>query len=479
MIRARRGPVLVCSAVIVATAALLPIGGHQWGPTPSYLPAVLAAVTCLDLLSVWLLLGEYRDSGDRRMLVTGSAYLGSLLVMVAYAAAFPGVVSNDPPLAITPSVAPYLYLGWHAGFPLVLGMAWLPWGRLGRIDKLVDRTGVLRRVVAIVGALAATYIALIVGFAHHLPVLIHGLNTSAMSRITAPIALPLVVASLAVCGYGIRNRHGVAERWAFVAITVCLCDLSLTYASHSRFSVGWYAGRTMTVISAAVVLVALLASFRRVKVTAETLAARDALTGLPNRRAGYDALAALIERASRMHSALAIVVVDLDKFKKINDRFGHAAGDAALCSAGDTMSQSLRGTDLIARTGGEEFLVLLPDADGGGARLTAERMRQALSLTTVPVIGAPVTASFGIATWRPGDTSVDAFVQRSDQAMYVAKAAGRDRVHLWEAHDGQAAAQASAAADLIDAGTAMRSADPHLLAADLDHIAARQLPAPA
>jgi diguanylate cyclase (GGDEF)-like protein len=427
--------VLVCAVVLVATVALIPIGGYRFGPTLSFLPAILAAVACFDVMSVWLLLGEYLDSGERRMLVMAVAYLWSLLVMAGYAMAFPGVFSNHPPLATAASVAPYLYIGWHAGFPVLLGAAWAPWRPIAVTDRVTSRARVLGGAVTVTTAAAVAYVGGCVGFIHHLPPLIHGLDITAMTKLTAPITVPLVLVSLAVCGYGIRGRGGVAERWTFVAILVCLCDLILTYASHYRFSLGWYAGRSLTLIAAAMVLVAMLASFRRLKRRAETLAAHDPLTELPNRRAAYDTLAAMLERAERMNTSLSVVIGDLDHFKDINDLHGHAGGDAALRAAAAAMALSLRGTDMIARIGGEEFLILLPDADATGAHLSAERIRLALRNTDMPALLSPVTASFGVATRQPSDTTVDKLVQRADQAMYTAKALGRDRVHSWQPAD--------------------------------------------
>lgn len=441
--RAQRAPAIVCAVALAVTVALVPVGAHQLGSTPSYVPAILAAVACFDVMSVWLLIGEYLDSGERRMLVMAAAYLWSLLVMTGYAMAFPGVFAAHPPLAVAPSVAPYLYVGWHTGFPTLLGAAWVPWRPIAAFDRPGSRAAMLRGVMAGAALVALTYVATCVDLIHHLPILINGLDTTAMARLTAPIALPLVLGSLVICGFGIRRRGGAAVRWTFVAILVCVCDLSLTYSSRYRFSVGWYAGRTMTVTAAAVVLVAMLASFRRLKGQAEAMAASDALTGLPNRRAAYDALTAFLERAVRMNTSLAVVAVDLDDFKQINDRHGHAAGDEALRTAATTMRNALRATDMIARVGGEEFLILLPDADADAAHLTADRLRVSLVDTVVPMLGSPVTASFGVAARLPGETTVDVLVKRADQAMYAAKVLGRNRVRTWSAADAKSAATAN------------------------------------
>ncbi len=422
----RRSTGIVSSIAVLVTLLVLPLGSHQLGATTSFVPAVLAAVACFDIMSVWLLAGEYLDSGDRRMLGMSLAYLWSLLVMGGYALAFPGVVSSHPPLAVTASVAPYLYIGWHAGFPVLLGLAWGPWAFLERTEQR-RRSTVLICAVTAMSAAALISVAGCVLYARQLPVLIQGLDTTGMAKVTAPVALPLVVASLLICARAVRGRSG-PERWSSVAILVCLCDLVLTYSSRYRYSVGWYTGRTLTVMASAIVLLAMLASFRRLKATAEFNAAYDALTGLANRRSAYDSLAAMLARARRTRTTLSVVMFDLDRFKQINDGYGHAVGDEVLRSVAATLRETVRDTDTCARVGGEEFVVLLPDAGLRDAELVAERVRAQLRARRIEAIGASVTASFGVAELQPTDAAAESLLHRADQAMYRAKALGRDQV---------------------------------------------------
>ena len=114
---------------MLVTALLLPVGATRLEATTSFVPALISVVSCFDLLSVYLLVGAYRDRGELRHLVMALAYAWSLVTMTGYALAFPGAVSPDPPLASSPSTAPYLYLLWHCGFPVVVGLAWAPWPR--------------------------------------------------------------------------------------------------------------------------------------------------------------------------------------------------------------------------------------------------------------------------------------------------------------------------------------------------------------
>ncbi len=156
---------------------------------------------------------------------------------------------------------------------------------------------------------------------------------------------------------------------------------------------------------------------------------RDPLTGLPNRRAFDEDLAREASRAARTGAPLAVVVLDLDRFKAVNDAHGHAAGDAVLRAVASRASAAIRAGDLLARLGGEEFGILLPEADLARAVDVAERIRITLAALPVETAGAAlaVTASLGCAALAPGEAP-DALVARADSRLYEAKGAGRNRV---------------------------------------------------
>ncbi|MDR9390737.1 MAG: GGDEF domain-containing protein [Trueperaceae bacterium] len=162
----------------------------------------------------------------------------------------------------------------------------------------------------------------------------------------------------------------------------------------------------------------------------ERLATLDPLTGLPNARS-FDASAeAALARAERAGEPLSVLLMDLDHFKTVNDRFGHAAGDAVLAHVAGLLRAGARTGDVPARLGGEEFVVLLPDIDPAGARRVAERLLATLREARVEVEGSEVavTASVGVAAWRPGEANLSPALRRADRAMYRAKDAGRDGV---------------------------------------------------
>ncbi len=157
-----------------------------------------------------------------------------------------------------------------------------------------------------------------------------------------------------------------------------------------------------------------------------TLAATDVLTGLPNRRAMLDTLVQGLDSSRRADLPLAIALVDVDHFKDVNDQHGHAVGDAVLIRLGELMRTQLRGTDTLARWGGEEFLICAPGTPPAAAREVAERVRAAVADSSMPH-GRPLSVSLGVAVCRPDD-DVDSLLLRADRALYRAKSEGRDRV---------------------------------------------------
>jgi diguanylate cyclase (GGDEF)-like protein len=248
-----------------------------------------------------------------------------------------------------------------------------------------------------------------------------------MTVVTAPVVLPLVTAALAVTWRGVRHRTG-PERWAVVAVLVCLCDLVLTYFSRTRYSLGWYCGRSLTLVSTGVVLLAMLAGFRKLKAQAERDAAIDPLTGLANRRTVFPAVEKMVARCHRSAADLSVLGLDLDLFKQVNDRYGHDAGDRVLAEVGRLLTWTCHQGDVVARVGGEEFLVLLPDTGERAARETAELIRGAVAAMTVPGVDQHLTMSIGVSAWHRGDTTAATLLRRVDDALYRAKADGRDRV---------------------------------------------------
>lgn len=162
---------------------------------------------------------------------------------------------------------------------------------------------------------------------------------------------------------------------------------------------------------------------------ATRLAHTDTLTGLPNRRAAMAALDRAIVTARNCRGELGLILFDIDHFKQVNDRHGHAAGDRVLAEIGRIVARATRDGQLAARIGGEEFLMIVPGAPELATRGAAERLRLAIEAGTALASAPQVTVSVGQAMLGPGDTSLTLFA-RADEALYAAKRAGRNRVAL-------------------------------------------------
>lgn len=171
----------------------------------------------------------------------------------------------------------------------------------------------------------------------------------------------------------------------------------------------------------------------------QDLASHDALTGVMNARAYYAACNRQLLVSQRSNKPFAVLFIDLDHFKRINDSHGHAAGDAVLRIVAAVLQQGIRRSDLLGRIGGEEFSVFLPETDLAGATQLAEKLRAAVQASQ-PDIGAAgsitVTASLGVATSDGTQASFQAIQEQADAAMYQAKQAGRNRVSVLAAASG-------------------------------------------
>jgi diguanylate cyclase (GGDEF)-like protein len=177
-----------------------------------------------------------------------------------------------------------------------------------------------------------------------------------------------------------------------------------------------------------VLLLVLADDDRRILLRATT----DPLTGLANRAAFLERARLEVQRAERSGRPLAIALLDLDRFKSVNDRYGHPAGDKVLVGAATAISRTIRGIDLAARWGGEEFAVLLVDADESTAGTAVERIREAVAASGPPRVPVAVTASAGIAVHHGlfERSTVEGLLRRADTALYAAKKKGRNRAEF-------------------------------------------------
>ena len=159
----------------------------------------------------------------------------------------------------------------------------------------------------------------------------------------------------------------------------------------------------------------------------------DYLTGLANRRAFFEAAEQELTRSLTVPRPTAVIAIDADHFKAVNDRYGHPGGDAVLQHLAAILGETFREVDVVARIGGEEFAVLLPSTDLPRAAVVAERLRSAVASQVVHFDGHRIqyTVSAGVASVADGEGGIDLLLKRADQALYAAKRLGRNRVERW------------------------------------------------
>jgi diguanylate cyclase (GGDEF)-like protein len=238
---------------------------------------------------------------------------------------------------------------------------------------------------------------------------------------------------------GLRYIHDAADIDVTVGNSDDHChELPLALAEESLGQLGIYSTEALSAAHedlAEALVAGLLHPLRNALMYREALNAsvRDPLTGVNNRGSFRELLDREVDLSRRHGAPLSLIMLDVDRFKSINDRYGHVAGDMALKSIAKCMLACIRESDIVFRYGGEEFCIALANTNLVGARKLAERVRRALEILVVRASGARlhVTASFGVATLGADDDAAR-LVEKADQSLYRAKALGRNRIATQE-----------------------------------------------
>jgi diguanylate cyclase (GGDEF)-like protein len=262
------------------------------------------------------------------------------------------------------------------------------------------------------------------------------------AALTAVVSVAYATALCALAAQALRRRErhrGVCRFMAAVLIAGAagLLARALDIALHPEANPALFAANPLH--AAAFVLlfaVTVVSSFAflvlqqgRAEAELRHLAMFDALTGVLNRRAFLDLAERDLARAAREGAPFAVLMLDIDHFKSVNDRFGHQAGDRALADFAARVKAGARPSDLVGRYGGEEFCVLLPATAPAEAQAVAERLRAAIAASPLGGLPGTVTVSIGVAACTsPGCWSLAAITERADAALYAAKGTGRNRV---------------------------------------------------
>ena len=249
-------------------------------------------------------------------------------------------------------------------------------------------------------------------------------------RVLAPVSFLLLLANFLSGLLRLERRSRRHMAVLFVAVSLLVLGALVDLASRREvllarpFPVPAIAPAFL--LFTGLILAVTAAEERRLVVRATT----DPLTALPNRAAFLDGARAEIRRADRGGRDLAVAMLDIDHFKSFNDRLGHATGDRVLVAVAQAIAKTIRGIDLAGRWGGEEFVVLLVEADEASAPPAVERIREAVSALGPPRVPERLTLSAGVAVHRGRfeRATIEGLIKRADGALYAAKRSGRDRV---------------------------------------------------
>jgi hypothetical protein len=348
--------------VLVSTlslAAAMPFVRMPLAKIPAFIPSYESALAICDLVTAVLLFGRVTRRRSLGFLALACGYLFNSIIVVLHALSFPGAFSDTGLLGLNDQTTVWLYLFWHGGFPLfVLGYALLP-DKDSESQYLRKHTA-LAITVSCIGVIAVVALSLLLATGKFglLPRLIEAGNYSRMVSTGASPAI-MGLSALALFALWRHRERTVLDVWLMVVLCVWLLDVTLSsVVSASRYDLGWYAGRSYGFVAACSLLILLLYEMNRLYdrlnaalKTARSLerdltfrAENDSLTGLPNRALFYGRLEMAMTRSRRSKSLMALLYVDIDKFKQTNDTLGHAGGDDLLREFTQRLLRGVRAT---------------------------------------------------------------------------------------------------------------------------------------
>jgi diguanylate cyclase (GGDEF)-like protein len=435
-----QGGALIATAgfVLLATAFSARYGAIPGPEIEPFLPISATVWALAEALTAFLLFARFWATGRLGFGIIGVAYALCSMLTVPYLLFFPQVFQTGRQSLGDQQISIYLWSAWHILFPLLVALGMMVEERSrGQIVRARGFMAVL--MVAGSAVLAALVSGLVYAGRSALPPMVDvGRLLPNFTHIGAPA---IALANALACIYVWRLVRPVSTLQAalVVALLTSACDAFLNAFSASRYSYAWYVGKAESILTASVVLFMLLIElvilYRRLRESASV----DALTGLANRRSFDEQFGWTLGNTRRRAANIALLMIDIDHFKKLNDRFGHSAGDEYLRAVGAVLRSSLaRAQDLVARYGGEEFVVVLPDTPLEGVRVVAEKIRAGIAALDVchsSTALEKITISIGGAFSTSSALDARALFDAADWAMYDAKQRGRDRVVLRELRD--------------------------------------------
>lgn len=458
--------VVIVLAVIVALFGQIPLT-----PLPQFTTFHASFVFLVDGITAFLLFGQFVYRQQPSYCILAAAFLFSSLVVLPFVLCFPGALKAEGEFIGGEQSSIWVWHVWHTLFPALVALSLIVHER--GAGRLVPRRWVYRSVVAamtIVVLLVLLISIAVTAFHDWLPVLIHAARVPVKANFywAGGVAAAVTAAAFLLALRMVARQRTILHTWLALVLLALLADEAASLGAYPRFSLGWYFGRIDWILAASVLLVVFLTDinrlYRRLAEAARDLfnsnrrlsamvkkrdalviqlreseervrymAFHDAVTGLPNRRLLMESLTHTLAQASRHGHNTAVLFIDLDRFKEVNDVLGHDVGDALLNEVAIRLKRCVRAGDTLARMGGDEFVILLPEVSGPrDAAAVADKALTALAETML-VMGhrIDITASIGIAMSTSEDRpAADALLRRADEAMYAAKKAGRNRMTM-------------------------------------------------
>lgn len=440
----RKRALLFSLAIGLMTIALIPVSEINRINFPEFLAAYQTAIIAAYLIATYLVFALYRANHTLSLLYLGGGCLYAGVVLLAQSTQnlyIPASLASLQLMPAGPQTSIWFWCFWHAALPISLSLyAISEWIRPAYVAVRPERTAAwfFVCVVLMIGA----SIAAVTVFHDRLPVLELGGDIRSMHNTgVVPGLIALTVTALLLLWLA-TGFHTVLQISLGVSLVALLFDTVITIIGGHRLSVGWYIGRIDGLISASVILLACLGEINRafLKTTnnvrhlasANALleakvdqAGLDFLTGLPGRARFIERVRSLRARNIGNGTIVAVLVIDLDGFKKVNDTLGHDKGDEVLRQTAEVLRSILRETDIAGRFGGDEFVVCL-FAPYSVIQATMINIAGRI-VNGIGQLGSGIGCSIGISLCIADRLNLDNALQQADKAMYVAKRHGKNR----------------------------------------------------
>ena len=431
----------LCGVIALFTVVFAPMAGIQWAYVPAFLPTYQTALIIAYVITGYLIFAQYQVTRSVALLYLsgGCIYTGGILV--AQFLTFPGMFVPQGPLFGGSQTTIWLWCFWHAGpsmgIFLYIASEWL---RPSCVVNHPTRTACWFGLALVL--VFCTSIASVTLFHDMLPVLDVAGNFHRITTTGIAPAIQLLTGAALLLLWRVTRFRTVLQVWLGVALFALLCDNMITMLGGNRLSVGWYVGRFNALISATIIMLVYLAEINRAYLKsagdAKQMAASyvelqvkvdearmDHLTGLASRALFLEQAAAMRDYSANDDKSAAVLFIDLDGFKEINDQFGHDYGDTILMQTAAVLRASLRDTDIAGRFGGDEFVVCLT-----APSLFIDRMAENIAeriVNKVGGIGNGVGCSVGIVVCDLATLDIETAIRQADEAMYTAKKRGKNR----------------------------------------------------